>query len=202
MLSVLPQAMDLTSVLNNRRSAITQEQQQQQQQQHQHQHHNHHEQPQYMGDFFNLHQNQVSFVKPETEMERSASPHASEHSAYSAHSMHRAYHSPGVMPAHMHMGGSMTNPMHMSGYPDMSQMGAVPNMGGIAPMDQVNDPSKDEDKKFACKECDSKFARRSDLSRHRTYTSPFQNAFRHATRANSGGRTNSLWRPTSHLFDL
>lgn len=155
MLSVLPQAMDLTNVLNNRRSTVTQQQ-----------HYSPHQQ-QFIGDFLNLQPHQTSFVKPEPEMERSASPHASEHSAYSAHSMQRPYQSPGVMTAPMHMQGSMSNPMHMAGFADMSQMTGVPNMGGMPPVDDVNDPTKDQDKKFGCKDCDARFARRSDLSRHR-----------------------------------
>ncbi|KAJ6781392.1 hypothetical protein PWT90_09668 [Aphanocladium album] len=147
MLSVLPQAMDLTNVLNNRGGTIVQ--------------HPHH----FANDFMNQ-QHHLAFGKPEPDMDRSNSPHISDHSAYSAHSMPRSYHSPAVMQAPMHIPSSMPNGMHVHGFPDMQHMAAVPNMAmtHMPPPTPIDDGKKQ--KVHQCSTCESSFARRSDLSRH------------------------------------
>lgn len=148
MLSVLPQAMDLTNVLNNRGANFAQ--------------HPHH----FTDDFMNQ-QHHLAFGKPEPDMDRPASPHLSEHPAYPTHNMPRSYHSPGVMQAPMHIPSSM--PMAVQGFPDMQQhMAAVQNMGmpHMAPATPTDDGKKQ--KTHQCSTCDSAFARRSDLSRHGT----------------------------------
>ncbi|KAM3545876.1 Endothelial zinc finger protein induced by tumor necrosis factor alpha [Beauveria bassiana] len=138
--------MDLTNVLNNRGGTIVQ--------------HPHH----FANDFMNQHH--LAFGKPEPDMDRSNSPHMSDHSTYSAHSMPRSYHSSAVMHAPMQIPSSMPATMHVQGFPDMHHMATVPNMAmtHMQPPNPVDDGKKQ--KTHQCSTCDSAFARRSDLSRH------------------------------------
>jgi DNA-directed RNA polymerase subunit RPC12/RpoP len=118
-------------------------------------------------------------VKAEPGMDRSNSPHGSEHSQYSAHAMHRPYAPPG-MQAPMHMANSMPQGMHLPTFPDMHHMASVPNMS----MHQMQQPPQQQHmpqhnspqpqghqnqppaKAYPCRTCGKGFARRSDLARH------------------------------------
>lgn len=105
-------------------------------------------------------------VKPEPGMERSVSPHGSEHSQYSTpHSMARAYPSPSAMHAPMHIPNPMPNAMQIPGYPDMPNMGGMPNMG-MQHMPQQPQQPQQPVKAYPCSTCGKGFARRSDLARH------------------------------------
>jgi len=110
-------------------------------------------------------------IKPEPGMERSVSPHGSEHSHYStSHQLSRPYPSPGSMQAPMAMSSSA---MSLPSFPDMS---AMPNMHyqqvpptsmtmQQPPPIQQRSP-KPASKNFPCRTCGKPFARRSDLVRH------------------------------------
>ena len=99
-------------------------------------------------------------------MERSDSPHGSEHSHYSGHSIARSYSSQNAMQASMHMPG-MPGGMPLPGYPEM------PGLNGLSAMHMAHIPPQDQDqtsqplaKAYPCSTCGKGFARRSDLARH------------------------------------
>ncbi|KAH0492625.1 hypothetical protein TgHK011_007570 [Trichoderma gracile] len=155
MSSASPEVMDITNMLNNKGGAMT----------HglgggMHDHHQHH-------------QHHLGLVKHEPTMDRSGSPHMSEHSSYSAHSMSRAYPSPTAMQAPMQIPNSMHNAMQMGGFADMSGMGGVPSMAmhhipQQPPQHQQQQPQQPQApvKAYPCSTCGKGFARRSDLARH------------------------------------
>ena len=121
---------------------------------------------------------QYSIIKPEHNMERSASPHGSEHSHYStAQHMGRSYGSPTVMQAPMHLTSNpMPNHMQMSNFPDVTAMSNMDHMN----MHQMPHPVQTHTmqqsqhplhlqppvKAYPCGTCGKGFARRSDLARH------------------------------------
>ncbi|KAL7817630.1 hypothetical protein V8C44DRAFT_355761 [Trichoderma aethiopicum] len=163
MSSASPEVMDITNMLNNKGGAMT------------HglgggMHHDHHQH----------HQHQLGLVKHEPTMDRSGSPHMSEHSSYSAHSMSRAYPSPTAMQAPMQIPSSMHNAMQMGGFADMSGMGNVPSMAMHHIHHQQPPPQQQQQqqqpqqpqqpqapvKAYPCSTCGKGFARRSDLARH------------------------------------
>ncbi|KAG4284063.1 hypothetical protein FPRO06_08442 [Fusarium proliferatum] len=112
-------------------------------------------------------QYQHAFVKHEPGMERSASPHGSEHSQYSnPHSIARAYPSPSTMQAPMHMPNPMSAAMTMQGYPEMPNMGGMPHMHMQQMPQQPPPPPQQPIKAYPCSTCGKGFARRSDLARH------------------------------------
>lgn len=115
-----------------------------------HQHHPHHP--------------QFPLVKPEPDMERSVSPHGSEHSHYSTSNMSRSYASPGPMHTQMHMANAIPSQMSLPSFPDMPGMGGVPmqHMHQAPPQAQAQPPAKT----YPCGTCHKRFARRSDLARH------------------------------------
>lgn len=156
MTTVLQEPMDITNVLNNRLGTMV--------------HHPQH----FPGHYTDAH-HQLSFVKPEPTMERSASPHTSEHSSYSnPHAMQRSFHSPSAMQAPMQIPSSMPTNMHVPGFPEMPNMGGMPNMTMPPHMQQHHDPHQQQQqhhqqqpaKAYPCSACGKRFARRSDLSRH------------------------------------
>lgn len=143
--------MDVTNMLNNKGGQLAQ----------------HYQQHHFVGNPADYHQSHLSLVKSDPNMERSVSPHMSEHSSYSTpHSMARSYASPGTMQAPMHMGNTMQGQMSLPTFPDMS--GAMGQVHGMAmhQMPQHNQPSPQPAKAFLCATCSKSFARRSDLARH------------------------------------
>lgn len=111
---------------------------------------------------------QLHLIKPEPLMERSVSPHTSEHSSYSTpHSMPRSYDSPSVLQASMHLPTTMGNTLAMPAYPDMpaSMTASVPHMA-MHHMPQQAQPLQPPIKAYPCSTCGKGFARRSDLARH------------------------------------
>lgn len=109
---------------------------------------------------------QLPLVKAEPGMERSVSPHGSEHSQYSNHhNMARGYPSPTMMQAPMHISNPMPAAMQMTGYPDMPTMGHMPNMA-MQQMAQQPPAPQQPTKQYPCSTCGKAFARRSDLARH------------------------------------
>ncbi|KAG5921338.1 hypothetical protein E4U53_003808 [Claviceps sorghi] len=102
-------------------------------------------------------------------MERSVSPHMSEHSSYSTHSIARPYPSPSAMQAPMHMPSSMTSQLGMPTFSDMTgALGAVHNMAmhHHMPQQHQHQAAPQPSKSFLCGTCSKCFARRSDLARH------------------------------------
>ena len=137
-------------MLNNKSGAIAQQFQQ------------HH----FMGQPTAFHSSHIALIKPEPSMERSVSPHMSEHSSYSAHSIARSYNSPNMMHASMQMPSTMAGQMTMTGFADMSAaMGHVHNMSMHQEPHQ-NQLQAQPTKSFPCTTCGKSFARRSDLARH------------------------------------
>ncbi|RSL70270.1 hypothetical protein CEP54_001851 [Fusarium duplospermum] len=112
------------------------------------------------------HQHQLPFVKNEPGMERSASPHGSEHSQYSNPHIARAYPSPSAMQAPMHIPNPMPAAMQLPGYPEMPNMGGMPNMHMQQMPQQPPPPPQQPIKAYPCSTCGKGFARRSDLARH------------------------------------
>lgn len=127
----------------------------------------HYQQHQFIGSPSDYHHSHISLIKPEPSMERSVSPHMSEHSSYSTpHSIARSYNSPAAMQAPLHMQNHMTSQMHLPTFPDMSgAMGAVHGMG-MHQMAHQSQVAAQPSKAFACATCNKTFARRSDLARH------------------------------------
>ncbi|OAQ73864.1 C2H2 finger domain-containing protein [Pochonia chlamydosporia 170] len=127
----------------------------------------HYQQQHFMGTPADYHHPHLSLVKPEHTMERSVSPHMSEHSAYSTpHTMARSYASPGAMQAPMHIPNAMPTQMSLPTFPDMpGAMGPVHSMT-MHQMPQHSQPSPQPAKAFLCGTCSKSFARRSDLARH------------------------------------
>ena len=111
------------------------------------------------------HQHQA-FVKHEPGMERSASPHGSEHSQYSNPHIARAYPSPAAMQAPMHIPNPMPAAMQLPGFPEMPNMGGMPNMHMQQMQQQPPPPPQQPIKAYPCSTCGKGFARRSDLARH------------------------------------
>lgn len=128
--------------------------------------HFHH--PQFLGAPTDFHQPHLTLIKHESSMERSVSPHMSEHSSYSTpHSIGRPYPSPSAIQAPMHMASSLTGPMPMHAFPDMpGAMGVVHNMAMHQMTQQQAQPPPQPAKAFLCSTCGKSFARRSDLARH------------------------------------
>lgn len=110
----------------------------------------------------------LGLVKHESALDRSGSPHMSEHSSYSAHSMPRAYPSPTAMQTPMQMQNHMHNAMQMGGFTDMSGMGSVPSMAmhHMPQQPQQQQTPTAPVKAYPCSTCGKGFARRSDLARH------------------------------------
>ncbi|KAM0460984.1 hypothetical protein ACHAO4_001780 [Trichoderma viride] len=149
MSSASPEVMDITNMLNNKGGAMA---------------HglggsmpDHHQQHHHLG-----------LVKHESALDRSGSPHMSEHSSYSAHSMPRAYPSPTAMHTPMQMQNHMHNAMQMGGFTDMSGMGSVPSMAmhHMPQQPQQQQAPTAPVKAYPCSTCGKGFARRSDLARH------------------------------------
>ncbi|KEY66870.1 hypothetical protein S7711_05224 [Stachybotrys chartarum IBT 7711] len=121
---------------------------------------------------FNL-DHQHSLIKPEPGMERSNSPHGSEHSHYSTQGMQRPYSTNAAMHAPMHISNGMHPGMHLPNFPDMHHMASVPNMSMqqmSLPTPQATQasqqPIQQPVKAYPCRTCGKGFARRSDLARH------------------------------------
>lgn len=157
----LSRSMDLGTLMDSRTMAAMQ----------QPQHHHHHHHTGTTPDRQMAHLPQLTARNlPEPPMDRSGSPHGSEHSRYSAprsvlDGMPRSYHSPGPM-----NGAPMS--MTMPGHPQQQHIappaitmilpGAPPDMG----MPKMNTAPQAQVKAFPCGTCGKRFARRSDLARH------------------------------------
>lgn len=124
------------------------------------------------GNFFNHQPQPFNFIKAEP-MERSVSPHGSEHSQYSASHMPRPYPSPSAMQAPMAMPNSMQSSMQLPSFPEMPSMPSMPSMPTQpmqqAPQHQMQQPQPSTPKSNPCSTCGKHFARRSDLARHGEY---------------------------------
>lgn len=108
----------------------------------------------------------LSLMKHDPIMERSASPHGSEHSHYSTNSIARSYTSQGPMQTPMHM-SPIPNGMQMTGYPDMHGMHGMTNLHmQHIPQQPQEEPPQPLAKAYPCSTCGKGFARRSDLARH------------------------------------
>lgn len=141
------EVMDITNMLNKKGGAAAQVQQ-------------------HLPGVIHDHHHQIPLVKPEPGMERSASPHGSEHSHYSNHhSMNRGYPSPSTMQAPMHIPNPMPAAMQLPGFPDMGNMGNMAHMT-MQQMPQQPQVQQQPVKAFPCSTCGKGFARRSDLARH------------------------------------
>ena len=152
------------------------------------------------------HHSHFPLLKTEPGMERSVSPHGSEHSHYSGH-MSRPYGSPGPMQTPMSLSNGMQGQMSLPSFPDMSGM---TNVHGMPTMQHMHHPQTSQPqqahhhhqhhhhqqqqpqqqpqqpqqirgpqaatKSYPCSTCGKHFARRSDLARHGQYTNPDRNA--------------------------
>lgn len=151
MSSASPEVMDITNMLNNKGGAMA------------------HGLGGSMADHHQQHHH-LGLVKHESALDRSGSPHMSEHSSYSAHSLPRAYPSPTAMQTPMQMQNHMHNAMQMGGFTDMSGMGSVPSMAmhhmPQQPQHQHQQAPTAPVKAYPCSTCGKGFARRSDLARH------------------------------------
>ncbi|RDA93908.1 hypothetical protein CP533_4522 [Ophiocordyceps camponoti-saundersi (nom. inval.)] len=128
-------------------------------------------------------------LKPEPDMERSVSPHMSEHSPYpTPHSIPRSYGSPSAMHASMHMPNSVANALTMPAYTDMNLPSLPMSQISLPPLpphqqqqqqqqlqhqhqqhqqeQEHAKPPSSPVKSYPCSICQKGFARRSDLARH------------------------------------
>ncbi len=119
--------------------------------------------------FFDHTQSHFPLIKHEP-MDRSVSPHGSEHSHYSTSHMARSYHSPNAMHTPMGIPNHMQSSMQLPSFPDMPNMANMTSMPTMPTMPtqhlQQPPPPQPSTKSYPCSTCGKQFARRSDLARH------------------------------------
>jgi len=133
----------------------------------------------FSGNFGDQQHNHYALIKAESEMERSVSPHGSEHSQFSQ--LSRSYASPNLA-GQMALPNNMPSPlssMQIRGYTEIPM--GMPGVHNIPiPMHSTPPPQQDAStapsavrhaqpvatKQYACSSCSKPFARRSDLARH------------------------------------
>ncbi len=110
---------------------------------------------------------------PQIPLERSGSPHGSEHSRYSAPPVNgmdasRPYGSPSAMHAVLHMPEpNMAAPgMVLPGLPASLAPGMPQVQSGLPYNKPLEGPAQVPQKAYPCSTCGKGFARRSDLARH------------------------------------